>query len=267
MLGVASLGWAQQDSTAHINTGDTVRVGGIIIINKNGNTDGGAIVRDSSGHSHMYWFHSRNKVSTDWLQVDLGFNNYNDNTNYNSAATQALSPGATANRFSLNNGKSVNVNIWFFKQRVSLYRQIINLKYGLGIELYNFRYTNNIIYRQNPLQIVPDTINYRKNKLATDFLTVPLMLNFNFNKNHQNPFGFSVGMSGGYLYSSRQKLVEYGGHKSKIHSDFNLESWRLAYVAEMYVGPIGVYGSLATRSMYKYGLDMTPYAVGIRLNY
>jgi hypothetical protein len=151
-------------------------------------------------------------------------------------------------------------------QKINLIKHVVNLKYGLGIETYNFRYQDNIVYRQNPLEIVEDTINYRKNKLATDFLTVPVLLNFNFNRHRSNPIGFSVGMSAGYLYSSRQKLIsdKYGKHKT--HSDFNLEPFRFAYIAEINMGPVGLYGSYAVRSMYKYGLDMTPYAIGIRLN-
>ena len=270
MLGMVLQGRAQQDTTPTPKAGDTVKVGGIIIINRDEHGDhGGAITWDSTGKVHHYRFRSSSgKISTHWLLVDFGFNNYIDNTQYASQATQSLSPGATASRFTLRNGKSINFNLWFFMQKINLVKGVVNLRYGLGIETYNFRYTDNIVYKQNPLQIVQvDTPNYRKNKLATDFLTVPVMLNFCFNPGHDNPIGLGIGMSAGYLYSGRQKLIsdEYG--KQKTHSSFNLEPWRFAYIAEINMGPIGIYGSLATRSMYKYGLDMTPYAVGIRLDY
>jgi hypothetical protein len=267
VLGLAFQGRAQQDSSKTTGSGDTIRVGGIIIINRDaGSHNSGYILNDSSIKVHRHRYHSESNVSTDWLRIDFGFNNYTDNTNYSSPATQALSPGATSNRFSIRNGKSINFNLWFFMQKVNLYKHMVNLKYGLGIETYNFRYQNNIVYRQNPLVIVEDTLNYTKNKLATDFLTVPLLLNFNLQPHRSNPIGFSVGMSAGYLYSSRQKLVsdKYGKHKT--HSDFNLEPFRFAYIAEINLGPIGLYGSYSVRSMYKYGLDMTPYAIGIRIN-
>lgn len=265
-LGMAFQGRAQQDSTKKNGSGDTIRVGGIVIINKDGN-DAGYILSDSSfkGHHH-HSYHSERNVTTDWFRVDFGFNNFTDNTNYNSTATQALSPGATANRFSLRNGKSINFDLWFFMQKINLIKHVVNIKYGLGIETYNFRYTGNVVYHQNPMQIVEDTINYRKNKLATDFLTVPVMLNFNFHPYHSTPIGFSVGMSAGYLYSSRQKLISDEHGKQKNHSDFNLYPFKFAYVAELNLGPVALYGSYSVRSMYKYGLDMTPYAVGIRLN-
>ena len=46
----------------------------------------------------------------------------------------------------------------------------------------------------------------KKNKLAADYLTVPLMVNFNFTPERRNGFGFSAGVSAGYLYSARQKV-------------------------------------------------------------
>jgi len=152
-------------------------------------------------------------------------------------------------------------------QKLNLSNHVLNLKYGLGLETYNFRYTDNIVYHQNPLEITPDTISYSKNKLATGYLTVPVLLNVNLGPRRSNPFSFSVGMSAGYLYNSHQKLISSQFGKQKIHSSFNLEPFKFSYIAEVNLGPIGLYGSLATKSMYKYGLDMTPYAVGVRLNY
>jgi hypothetical protein len=267
LLGLTLHGWAQQD-TAKVSVSDTVKVGGIIIVNKDDHSDrGGDITWDSTGKMHHYRYRSHGRLTTDWFLIDFGFDNYTDNTVYSSAATQALSPGATADRFTLRNGKSINFNLWFVMSKLNLYKGVINLKYGLGIETHNYRYTNNIVYRQDPLQIVPDTISYRKNKLATDFLTLPVMLNFTFNPGHKEPIGIILGMSAGYLCSSRQKLISSEHGKQKTHSSFNLEPWRLSYIAELNLGPIGVYGELATKSMYKYGLDMTPYAVGIRLDY
>ena len=267
LLGMGLQGWAQ-DTTKR--TGDTVRVGGITIINNDSHgDDGGGVLIDSAGKWHHHYYGGHNsKVHTDFLQVDFAFDNYTDNTNYNSAAAQALSPGANANRFALRTGKSINFNLWFFMQKISLYKNIINLKYGLGIETHNYRYTSNILYTQNPLQITEqDTISYSKNKLATDYLTVPVMLNFRFNPGRETPVALSVGMSAGYLYSCRQKTISGEHGKQFTHSSFNIEPWRIDYVAEFMVGPLGLFATMDIRSMYKYGLDIVPYTVGVRFNY
>jgi hypothetical protein len=210
-------------------------------------------------------------LSTNWLIVDLGFTNYNDNTNYSGAVAQAFAPGGNSNWFNLKNNKSVDVNIWLFMQRLNMVKHVINLKYGLGIELNNYRYQSNITYTTNPATaatvVVYDSISYSKNKLAADYVTVPLMINFNFTPQLRQGFGISVGISAGYLYSSRQKTVSglYGKHKT--FDNFDLNPWKLSWIAEAQLGPVILYGSLATKSMFNdQGLDQTPYTFGIRLS-
>ena len=102
-----------------------------------------------------------------------------------------------------------------------------------------------------------------KNKLAADYITVPLMLNFNFTPGRGRGFGFSAGVSGGMLYSARQKIKD-GGKKTKVHDDFDLNKWKVSYIAELLLGPVKLYGSYATQSMWDKGLDQTPYTVGFR---
>jgi hypothetical protein len=210
-------------------------------------------------------------LSTNWLIVDLGFTNYNDNTNYSGAVAQAFAPGGNSNWFNLKNNKSVDVNIWLFMQRLNMVNHVVNLKYGLGIELNNYRYQSNITYTTNPATaatvVVYDSISYSKNKLAADYVTVPLMINFNFTPHLREGFGISVGISAGYLYSSRQKTVSglYGKHKT--FDNFDLNPWKLSWIAEAQLGPVILYGSLATKSMFNdQGLDQIPYTFGIRLS-
>jgi len=209
-------------------------------------------------------------LSTNWLIVDLGFTNYNDKTDYASATAQAFAPGGTSDWFKLKNNKSVDVNIWFFMQRLNMYKHVVNLKYGLGIELNNYRYQTNIKYittASNATEVIMDTTSYSKNKLAADYITVPLMINFNFTPGLREGFGISVGISAGYLYSSRQKLIsnEFGKHKT--FDDFDLNPWKLSWIAEAQLGPVKLYGSVATKSMFNSrGLDQVPYTFGIRLS-
>ena len=113
-----------------------------------------------------------------------------------------------------------------------------------------------------------DVIEYSKNKLAADYVTVPLMLNFNFTPNNENwkTFGLSVGMSAGYLYSSRQKYISDETGKEKTKGNLGLEPFKLSYIAELQMGPIKLYGSLASQTMFKDGLDQKPYNVGLRFS-
>lgn len=257
---------AQTDTTGkHTNPqndNDTIRIGGMVII-RNG--------RHKHDSSTVHMRHTRRKpanLSTNWIIVDLGFDNYTDNTNYASAATQQFAPGAGKDWFKLRNGKSVNVNLWLFMQRLNVIKNVVNLKYGLGVELNNYRFQENIRFTENPTTVYKDAIHYSKNKLAADYITVPLMLNFNFTprKGNARSFGFSAGASAGYLYASRQKFISGETGKRKTKDDFDLRPFKISYIAELQLGPVKLYGSMATQSMFEKGLDQTPYNLGIRLS-
>ena len=255
-----------QDTTA-TEKADTIKVGGMIIIKKPGehssDRDTRVVVRN----------HNRNaNVVTNWWIVDLGFANFSDNTNYAAAqASSFVAPGVNEESMKLRNGKSVNVNIWMFMQKLNVISHVVNLKYGLGVELNNYRFENkNLTIETNPTQItLPASTakTVKKNKLAADYLTVPLMINFDFTPGRKNGFGFSAGVSGGYLYSARQKFKYDDGKKEKVHDDFNLNKWKLSYIGELSLGPVRLYGSIATKSMWEKGLDQTPYNVGIRFSH
>jgi hypothetical protein len=261
MCCLAITGFAQQDSTGTAKEGKDTTASGM----------------DTTAHpqegwrSWRHWRPHRQRInpenlSTNWLVVDLGFANYNDRTDYAGAAAQAFAPGSAGNWFDLKNGKSVNVDILFVVQRLNLIRHVVNLKYGFGIELNNYRYRDNIKYLTDPTTVVMDTRSYSKNKLAADYFTVPMMLNFNFTPHRKDGFGLSIGASAGYLYSSRQKTISAESGKQKEHDDFDLRPWKISWIGELQLGPVKLYGSYATQSMFKRGLNQVPYTVGIRLS-
>lgn len=259
--GLFMTGFAQVDTSGK-EKADTIRVGGMIIIKKDDGTE-----------KHNRTIRLSNKpykpsnLSTNWWIMDFGINSFTDNTDY--AAAQAmgfLGADVGKDNFDLT-GKSINVNIWVFMQKLNLIKHVVNLKYGMGVELNNYRFDDKRIrFAKNPTQITLDPAleNLKKNKLAADYVTVPMMLNFNFTPSRRRGFGFSAGVSAGYLYSARWK-IKGGGDKSKLKDDFDLRRWKLSYIGELNLGPVKLYGSMATQSMWEKGLDQTPYNVGIRL--
>lgn len=272
----ASAGFAQTDTTANNeNTTDTIKIGGMIIIRKPGSQDKEA-KQERNVQIMNRKRNNNSNVSTNWWIVDLGFNNIADNSNYATALSSGyLQPGNsqhsfTDNDFKLRAGKSVNVNVWVFMQKLNMIKHVVNLKYGLGVELNNYRYKkdNNISYRDaSPSYIFWDSVSFSKNKLAADYVTVPMMLNFNTTPRSGNRgFSFSVGVSAGYLYSGRNKQISDERGKKKEKGDIGLEKWKLAYIGELGLGPVRLYGSYAITNMFEKGLDQKPYSIGIRLS-
>lgn len=262
-----STGFAQSDTTG--KKADTIRIGGMIIIKKPGSNER-EIIRKNGKESVKIpgREYKRENVTTNWMILDFGFSGFNDKTVYTSPAAQAFAPGSNEDWFDLRGGKSRNVNVWFFMQRLNMISHVLNLKYGVGLELNNYFFDDeSISFQKNPTLVTQSLSlkDAKKNKLAADYLTLPMMLNFNFTPDKKNGFGFSGGISAGYLYSARQK-TKMSGDVQKVKNDFDLQRWKLSYIGELNLGPIKLYGSYAFETMWEKGLDQTPYNVGFRFS-
>lgn len=273
--------FAQDDSIVVRKQNDTIRIGGMIILKK-GDTSHTKRVRVTIGTKRK---EKNSNISTASFIVDLGFANWTDKTNYGSATSEGYivnRPGTAAlgeNDFKLKTIKSVNVNIWFFMQRLNLIEHYVNLKYGLGIELNNYRFKPAVSFNEggaNPYNLTQnvshpfifrDSISFSKDKLAADYVTIPFMLNFRTNPNSSSKgLSLSAGVSAGYLYSSRNKQISDERGKQKNRGDYDLEKWKFSYIAELGLGPAHLYGSYSPNSIFKKGLNFMPYNIGIRLS-
>lgn len=270
----------QKNDAVKSKHNDTLRIGNIIIIKRGGKK---TAVKDSAGVLINTTPKKKSRITTNFGIVDVGFANYSDKTNY----TTATSDNYLINRsgslplgkddFKLRTGKSINVNIWFFMQELYLVKKNVSLKYGLGLELNNYRYKSNISYRENGLDpngvftnkafIFRDSVSFTKNKLAADYLTIPLMLNFQTNrKADKRGFNIGFGVSAGYLYSQRNKQRSDSRGKEKNKGDYDLEKFKLSYVGEVGFGPVKLYASYVPKSIYEHSMDVRPYNFGLRLS-
>ena len=95
---VGFMAQAQTDTTGKTgsptNQADTLHIGNMVIIRDGNSVDDSLVVKTHNDYKPS-------NISTNWFIVDLGFNNYVDNTNYASAPTQLLAPGSNSNWFNL----------------------------------------------------------------------------------------------------------------------------------------------------------------------
>lgn len=208
---------------------------------------------------------AKKKVITNWWVLDLGFANYTDKSNYqNAAASGFVAPNVSADQFKLKTGRSINANLWIITQKLDLYKQAWNLKYALGLEMNNYQFQDERMYLTKlPTKFQMAASPYHKTKLAADYLTVPLMLNYNTTPGKNKGLNLSAGVSAGFLYSSRFKIKSSG--IDKTHGDFDLEKFKFAYVGEIGIRKVKLYGSFAMKNMWSKGLNATPFSVGFRL--
>lgn len=275
---------------------DTIQVKGLIIIQ--GKTPSGK----KSFRMYNDTAYMRNKLKknlhTKWLVFDVGFNNYIDRSDYggatmlayysptnsylaeisksydysaaglNTFAPRTGSAPLTLSEFKLITGKSINFNIWLFQQRLNIYKHKLNLVYALGMEINNYRYARAITYVPGyPTKIIRDSVSFSKNKLFAEYLSVPVMLNFNSNPARPGrAFSMGVGVMGGYLVKARTKQISEERGKIKRTDDFNLNKWRVSLTGDIGYGPVKLYGNFALTPLHDYGLEQYPFSIGVRFN-
>ena len=123
-----------------------------------------------------------------------------------------LSNGSTAmpksqDYMSLNYGKSLNFQLNPFEKDIHIYKDYINLVIGLGFEWNQYEFSNKTklnadsSYTYGKIDST-NTYSYKKNRLKSTFVNVPILLEFNTNKNPDKAFHIALGVIAGYkLYN------------------------------------------------------------------
>lgn len=275
---------AQEKDTTIIPAADTIRIGSMVIVKKHGSTPQKekvaieTVQQDIIGPFVSVKFDKSKKnkkksnIATSYLNIDLGFANYIDQTNNYTFASNAVMAGAPhSSALKLNNTKSSNFNLWLVQQKANLYKNKWNLKYGIGFEMFNFRFEQPISFRNDANNTVYiDNVSFSKDKLLVKYLTVPFQLNFNSNPDNKKGLYASLGMSAGYLLNARNKQISGDRGKQKTNGTFNLNDWRIATIGELGIGSFRIYGSAGLTNLFDKNVtnyEMTPYAIGIRLSH
>ncbi len=213
------------------------------------------------------------QLETSWFAFDLALVNYLDETKY--AENKTLSDPAIGQPLSkfkmqLNNGKSTNINIWIVQQKYRLKNPAFYLKYGLGLEMFNFRYEHGINFRKNePMFIYLNDESYEKNKLFTSYLSAPVQLGYEFKSKNDKILGISGGLVTGYLFKSYNKQINRELGKEKYKSNFSLRDMRLAGIFEIRIDKLKFFGTASLQNMLdkmNTNQSLYPYSFGLRFS-
>lgn len=227
----------------------------------------------------------RKPLETSWLTFDIGFNNYNDRTDYaalpvatfnDRGFVSRLNNTPVADDFELRSGKSININLGIVKQQLSVYKNYVNIVYGLTYDINNWSYKQPLSWHQGDTKLMSgyggafvtrDSITYKKNKLVTNYLQVPLLLRFETSPRHPNRnVYFSVGGYCGYLVRSHTKQIEEGSTtKVKQHNDFNINKFQYGTQFELGYQGFSVYFKNSLSTLTQFGTKQYPYSFGCRL--
>jgi len=278
-------GKIKKDTFLSVND-DTVRLGRLNIIksqDKNNKKDWQSMIEDGDFDNTNISIERAPKklknVTTNWFSFDLGYANFRDQSDQMVylMGIPSTYPGLPFNKYwvnssnlKLDNRKASNFNIWIVQQKLNVYQHKINLKYGVGFEMFNFRFEQPVSFRNEPGKTVfMDDVNFTKNKLFVKYLTVPVQLNFQPNPYNRKGFYASIGLSAGYLVDARNKQISAERGKQKYDGTFELNNLRFATIGELGIGGVRLYGSFGSINLFdknKSNLTLFPYAIGLRFS-
>lgn len=122
----------------------------------------------------------------------------------------------------------------------------IHLMTGLGFELNNFRFDQDIALKYEKGVTVPDYqyieqgIKLSKSKLFTAYMNIPLLVEFQTGRNHN--FFINAGLMGGLRIGAHTKIKGDGplvGGTAKDHSSFGLRNFHYGYTLNFGYSNIG----------------------------
>jgi len=128
-----------------------------------------------------------------------------------------------------------------FGKEAEIFKDRLRLAAGLGFQFESYAFDKNVRLTNEPsLQGIEDTIrDYRKNTLNANYVTLPVVLQFNTKRNLEKSFHIAVGVLAGYRISSNMtyKWSEEGRRqRERLRNDYALEPYRLSAIAQVGIG-------------------------------
>ena len=258
---------------------DTIKIGQLLISKpeSKSNLSWEQIIKNKDLNGLKVNFNKSNnnfkQLETSWFAFDLALVNYLDETKYaenKSLSNPAIGQPLSKFKMQLNNGKSTNINIWIVQQKYRLKNPAFYLKYGLGLEMFNFRYEYGINFRKNEsMFIYLNDESYEKNKLFTSYLSAPVQFGYDFKLKNDKILGISGGLVTGYLFKSYNKQINRELGKEKYKSNFSLRDMRLAGVFEIRIDKLKFFGTASLQNMLdkmNTNQSLYPYSFGLRFS-
>jgi hypothetical protein len=297
LLSIGTAVYAQQDTAAKANTGGSISVGtdGISVISNGNESDTAKKKRSFSVQIGMSGptndSSTKAKESTrnakfvvTYGVLDLGFNRIDDKTDYTfsndlyqflgpetNSTVGPPPPAKLSSPFKLNEGKSINVNIWIANTRLRIAngeRQKLYFTSGIGLQMYNFRFDSRKMYASEPntqMEFIPSNLDVQKNKLGFTYAAIPLGLLAKTRITEKRWLVYGASITGGYRIASWTKLKTAQRGKEKNHDPFNFSDFNACVMAEVGIeDAVRFYGSYQLTSLSSGPLNQHPFAIGIR---
>ena len=239
-----------------------VRVGRKALVISDGHHGSNIELNTLNDQEMETWTGHKAKFKGHWAALEMGVNSF-AKVNYT---------GYTPFFMDLNQNKSFETGLNFLSYSIGLQKDKhnIGLVTGLGLTYNDYRFSNPYTIENNSGIVraveLSDT-DLSKTKLATAFLTVPLILEFQIPvSGHEKRVYFSGGVIGGLKVGSRTKIIQ-NGDKHKSRDDFNINPFRYGATARIGYKGLNIFGTYYFSTFFKNGRgpEMFPFTIGIGL--
>ncbi|MBI3520323.1 MAG: DUF2807 domain-containing protein [Bacteroidetes bacterium] len=227
-----------------------------VIINKDKNSDTTTTYRKK----HSDDFHH-------WGGFGMGVNGWLSNGNFGLPASQSY--------MDLNYGKSLNFQLNPWEKDIHIYKNHVNLVIGVGFEWSQYQFNNKTKLNSDSSYTYgtidsTNTLTYKKNRLKTTFVNVPVLFEFNTNKDPKKAFHIAIGAIGGYKLGSRtRQVVEFQGNTIRYikKDDYNINPFRVNAHASIGYHNFTLYADYALNPLFENGKgpELYPFTIGVKL--
>ena len=179
------------------------------------------------------------------------------------------------NYMELDYTRSYNWQLNLFQQNIHIYKNYVNLVTGLGFDA-------NLYHFENKVKLNADssftwgnvdstnTFSYKKNRLSSYFVQVPLLVEFNTSSNPKKAFHIAIGAVGKYLLGGRTKqiVVKNGDNFKNTRNDsYNMNPFQFTGYVSIGYSNVTLFAQTNLNEMFKHnkGPELYPFSVGVRL--
>jgi hypothetical protein len=203
-----------------------------------------------------------------WAGFGLGLNSFMNSSDR--FVTEADAPFLM-----LDYAKSINFQFNVWEKRFPIYKEYVGVTTGLGFQWNRYGLEKNVDIASNADSIYAvnnTTVNYNKNVLRSTYLQIPLLLEFNSNKDGSKNWHLSFGVVGGVRIASswKTKWEEDGKPlKAKTKDDFNFNSLSANAYAQIGYGNVGLFVQYGLTDVFRPGKgpELSPVSGGIMFNF
>lgn len=216
-------------------------------------------------HGHKFKYKPKQNFHH-WSGFDLGASAYSDEQ-------FGFGISDTNRNFDLTYGRSIHAGLNIGEHDFHLYKNFVNLVTGLGFEWNSYAF-------RNPVTLYPDStftamavdsgMEYKRNKLRSWGLTVPLLLEFNTHKKNSRSFHLAAGLTFQYIIHSKVlKEYEMNGYDVSVNrsDDYNINPFRYSATVRAGYGDVTLFANYALSEFFENGKgpELYPFSIGVRL--